>query len=90
MNVVRELVVRGLPAEWQNDLKGMVDEVTRQLGGKPLPELNKEEPNGQQDESSGQTPPAEQGAGQGQQREKQGRGKAHNGRESRQASGNQG
>jgi ElaB/YqjD/DUF883 family membrane-anchored ribosome-binding protein len=43
MNVVRDLVVRGLPQEWHGDLTGMVDQVTRQLGGKPLPPFKEEE-----------------------------------------------
>jgi ElaB/YqjD/DUF883 family membrane-anchored ribosome-binding protein len=36
MGVVREVVVNGLPPEWKNELTHLVDQVTTQLGGKPL------------------------------------------------------
>ena len=36
MGVVREVVANGLPPEWKNELTRLVDQVTTQLGGKPL------------------------------------------------------
>jgi ElaB/YqjD/DUF883 family membrane-anchored ribosome-binding protein len=43
MGVVREVAVNGLPAEWQQELTRVVDQMTTQLGGKPLQALKKEE-----------------------------------------------
>jgi ElaB/YqjD/DUF883 family membrane-anchored ribosome-binding protein len=36
MGVVREVVANGLPPEWKTELSHLVDQVTTQLGGKPL------------------------------------------------------
>jgi len=36
MGVIREFASRGLPKEWQGDVTKLIDEVTSQLGGKPL------------------------------------------------------
>jgi len=42
MGVVREVAVNGLPAEWQQELTRVVDQMTTQLGGKPLQPLKSE------------------------------------------------
>jgi len=36
LGVVRELLARNVPDEWQGELTRMVDNVTNQLGGKPM------------------------------------------------------
>lgn len=37
MGVVRELVAENLPSDWKGEVNNLVDQVTRQLGGKPQP-----------------------------------------------------
>ena len=36
MGVIREFASHGLPQEWQGDVTKLIDQVTSQLGGKPL------------------------------------------------------
>jgi len=36
MGLIREFASQGLPKEWQTDVTKLIDEVTTQLGGKPL------------------------------------------------------
>jgi ElaB/YqjD/DUF883 family membrane-anchored ribosome-binding protein len=36
MGVIRELAAQGLPREWTGDVTKLIDQVTTQLGGKPL------------------------------------------------------
>jgi len=36
MGVIREFASQGLPKEWQGDVTKLIDQVTSQLGGKPL------------------------------------------------------
>jgi len=36
MGVIRELAATGLPQEWKGDVTKMIDQVTTQLGGKPM------------------------------------------------------
>jgi len=50
MGAVRELVAQGLPKEWTGEINNLVDQVTRQLGGKPQPP--KQESDGQQRDGS--------------------------------------
>jgi len=38
MGVIRELAAQGLPKEWTGDATKLIDQVTTQLGGKPLDE----------------------------------------------------
>jgi ElaB/YqjD/DUF883 family membrane-anchored ribosome-binding protein len=42
MSVVREVVANGLPPEWKSELTKMVDQITTQLGGKPLQAMKSE------------------------------------------------
>jgi len=37
MGVIREMVAQGLPQEWKGEVNSLVDQVTRQLGGKVQP-----------------------------------------------------
>jgi len=37
MAIVREMVVHGLPDHWKNEMTELVDDITKQLGGKPAP-----------------------------------------------------
>jgi ElaB/YqjD/DUF883 family membrane-anchored ribosome-binding protein len=43
MGVVREVVANGLPLEWKSELTKMVDQMTTQLGGKPLQAQQRED-----------------------------------------------
>jgi len=36
MGVIREMAAHGLPKEWHGDVTKLIDQVTTQLGGKPL------------------------------------------------------
>jgi len=42
MGVVREVVANGLPPEWKSELTRVVDQMTTQLGGKPLQALHED------------------------------------------------
>lgn len=44
MGVVREVAVNGLPQEWKQELSRVVDQMTTQLGGKPIQPVQKEPP----------------------------------------------
>jgi len=57
MNIVRELAADALPDSWRGEITKIVDDVTQQLGGKPLPA--KQDQQGQQQPSSSQQKPAE-------------------------------
>jgi len=43
MGVIREVAVNSLPAEWKDELSRVVDQVTTQLGGKPLKAIKRED-----------------------------------------------
>jgi ElaB/YqjD/DUF883 family membrane-anchored ribosome-binding protein len=52
MSVVRDMVAKNLPDDWQGEITKLVDQVTRQLGGNPRPvkhEENGEDSQKQQD-----------------------------------------
>jgi len=67
MSVVRDLVANNLPQDWQGEITKLVDQVTRQLGGKVQPV--KQEHNGQdthkQDEKQGEHKPQDRPEEQG-------------------------
>lgn len=44
MGVVRELTASVVPSEWKKDINQLLDQVTHQLGGKPLQAQRREEP----------------------------------------------
>lgn len=91
MNVVRDLIVRGLPSEWHQELRGVVDGITRELGGKPLPPLKKKDSSGQKESSSNQgKSTGEHQVSQERRHGKHGRGKSRNGDHSYPTSSNSG
>jgi ElaB/YqjD/DUF883 family membrane-anchored ribosome-binding protein len=54
MGVVREVAVNGLPEEWKQELTRVVDQVTTQLGGKPLQPIKKEQDSQDQQNAPGE------------------------------------
>jgi len=68
MNIVRELAADALPDSWKGEITKLVDDVTQQLGGKPLSAKQEEKPSSPQKPAEGQSvqqKPNEQGQGNG-------------------------
>jgi len=74
MNIIRELAADALPDSWKGEVTKIVDDVTQQLGGKPLP-VKQEQPQAQKpaEGQNVQQKPNEQGQGSGRVR-REGRG----------------
>jgi len=70
MGAVRELVAQGLPKEWTGEINNLVDQVTRQLGGKPQPAKQESKPDEQQQRDGPQDASKESDKSNGKQRDK--------------------
>jgi len=77
MNLVRELAADAVPDAWRNEVTKMIDDVTTQLGGKPLPGRRQD---GEKQPDQQHKPAEGQGAPQQKPNEPQGQGNATRGR----------